>query len=149
MEQKLKELENKVLFLERVVDILVAKHKKINIPIELAENKLSIGIGKNIDTAYVKTLEQGIFLRKLFVGKVSEIIGVDKTTELFKECNDIMKAHFKIDDSKIIEKESIEFTEKKLKSVNTLLSEDYKTGFKECIEKYLTENPSTMYHKTM
>lgn len=52
MEQKIKELEDKVLFLERVVAILVAKHKII-IPIELAENDIKAVIGKKNKTANI------------------------------------------------------------------------------------------------
>lgn len=35
---------------------------------------------------------------------------------------------------------AVDFTEKVLNNVNTLLSEDYKTGFKEGIEKYIEHN---------
>lgn len=82
------------------------------------------------------TIEQENFLRQLFVAKVLLIIGVDKTFELLKECNDVMQAHFKINDSESIEKDSIKFTEKKLKYENIILGQDYKIG----IEKYLTKN---------
>lgn len=34
-------------------------------------------------------------------------------------------------------KQSIEFTDKNLRAVNTLLSEDYKIGFREGVEKYI------------
>lgn len=40
---------------------------------------------------------------------------------------------------------AIEFTEEKLSTVNSLLSDDYKTGFKEGIQKYI-ENFSISYN---
>lgn len=47
----------------------------------------------NIDWEQAKAIEEIEKLkRQLFIGKVSEIIGMDKTIELLKECNETFKS---------------------------------------------------------